>query len=106
MKKLILIALILLAFKSNSQTKVIKHYSNGLVMEIGFIKNDKCDSTWIKFNEEGNIISKAFYKEGMKIGTWEIVTDVNIFQIVYVDGKKAKYTELNFKREIVKSINY
>lgn len=107
MKKLLLSFLLFVSLHSFSQTPFVKHYTNGLIKESGYIKNDKCDSTWYHYDVEGNITSIAHFQNGEKIGTWKISTDKSIIEIQYVQGKKIKYSEFTKEGNIlIASINY
>ena len=74
-------------------TMVVSKYSNNTIEQPGFIDQDgKKDSTWIQYNESGQIVGEGSYSHGIKDGYWYCYNDngKKIFEVLYVDGEKRK----------------
>ena len=66
-------------------------YSNGNTRETGVFLNDEKTSQWLGWDEAGNKIAEAFYKEGKKDGTW-MIWDANgtkRYEMYYSMDKKV-----------------
>lgn len=92
MKKLVLLLFLILTINASAQDKkIVTKNANGSIQEIGFITSDgKKDSTWVRYNNDGTIISTAQFSNGLKNGIWLTFNDngVKLFEIVYVNGYK------------------
>jgi|SRR3954468_9498357 len=70
---------------------VTYYYPNGNVKEMGVFLNDEKNEQWLRWDEAGNKIAEAFYKEGKKDGTW-MIWDTNgtkRYQMYYSMDKKV-----------------
>lgn len=70
---------------------VTYYYSNGNVKEMGTFLNDEKTEQWLRWDEAGNKIAEAFYKEGKKDGTW-MIWDANgtkRYEMYYSMDKKV-----------------
>ena len=86
MKKILIIALVLVAGVTFAQSKprleqvgpLVKatyYFDNGKVQQEGFFKDGKLDGKWTSYNESGAVVALAEYKEGVKSGKWIIASD-------------------------------
>lgn len=53
---------------------VYKKTRNHIVLEEGYYKNDKKDSTWTKYGGYGDILIKGNYTNDKKVGIWQYFT--------------------------------
>lgn len=70
---------------------VTYYYTNGNVKETGVFLNDEKAAQWLRWDEAGNKIAEAFYKEGKKDGTW-MIWDANgtkRYEMYYAMDKKV-----------------
>ncbi|MCH2213764.1 MAG: hypothetical protein MK086_01205 [Flavobacteriales bacterium] len=47
-------------------------YDNGKIEETGVLSKGEKVGTWIKYNPDGDKISKGSYKDGLKNGEWKV----------------------------------
>ena len=104
MKNLILIAIFSICFVGSAQdiqptykaegdlVKATYYYEDGSVRVEGFFKDKKLTGQWTQFDEKGNKIQIANYKDGQKVGKW------------FVWGKDA-LKEINYDNNAIVSIN-
>ena len=60
-----------------------------------------CDSTWKLYDNTGKLVQVAHYLNGTKTGVWEYYLDDYIGQVVYSDGYKVRYLELNYQGKLL-----
>jgi TonB family protein len=60
-----------------------KRTKNKLVIEEGYYKNNKKDSTWITYGSYGDILVKGNYANGEKVGTWRYFTNEGQLEQAY-----------------------
>lgn len=80
--------------KTIAQTKEVTiKYDNGTILEKGFYdENNKRDSLWITYDEQGNVVEEGYYVNGNKEGVWNCYNEKGskVFQVVYHNGRKRK----------------
>jgi antitoxin component YwqK of YwqJK toxin-antitoxin module len=98
MKKVILIALFsisLVGYSQNNQTtyttqgdlvKATYFHEDGSVSVEGYFKDKKLTGEWVRFDKKGNIIQRAHYKVGKKVGTWFVWDTAGLKEINYDDN--------------------
>lgn len=77
---------------AGDQVKVTYYFENGAIYKQGFFKNKKLSGNWLEFDQKGNKVASAFYKDGKKVGTW--------FQ-----WANNKLREINYDDNIIKSVS-
>jgi 6-phosphogluconolactonase (cycloisomerase 2 family) len=77
------------SLKLNKETNLIEatyYHDNGEISQKGtFTLDGKLEGNWISYDEKGNKLVSAFYKNGKKVGKW----------IHWVDGEKKVITYNN-----------
>lgn len=76
--------------KQNGLTKATYFFDDGKIKETGYFNNDKLQGKWISYNEKGEIIVIANYKNGKKIGKWFVVSNDTIKELNYKNNKLTK----------------
>ncbi|MEP1487818.1 MAG: nicotinic acid mononucleotide adenyltransferase [Algibacter sp.] len=62
--------------KETNQIDVVYYHDNGKVSQTGsYTADGKLEGEWLSYNNEGETIVKAYYKNGMKVGKWIHVID-------------------------------
>lgn len=57
--------------KDTNLIDAIYYHENGEISQTGsFTADGKLEGNWISYDEEGNKIVSAFYKNGKKVGKW------------------------------------
>lgn len=78
-------------FKNGIKNGPYKKYAkNGIVFEESNYKNDEFDGTAIFRNDANVIVSKGIYKNGKKVGMWEITTKGKTEQVNMSFPKQIK----------------
>lgn len=101
MKNIVIIAIALFTSFSFSQKEktlilneetnlidVVYYHDNGEVSQTGsFTTEGKLEGNWVSFDDEGNKLVSAYYKNGKKVGKW----------VHWVDGEKkiVRYDDNN-----------
>lgn len=83
-------------YLNNVLSGPFKTFINGKTYISGFMKNNEYDGERITYNEKGEIAQKAYYKEGIKVGTWEDYNDNG--KLI----KKSIYDETGNLKEVKK----
>ena len=81
--------------KQEDLVKATYFYEDGQVKEIGFFKNDKLHGEWVSFDQEGRKTAIANYAEGLKVGTWYVVTNQSVKELTYESNKLVSVKEVN-----------
>jgi len=88
---------------------VTYYYPNGNVKETGVFINDEKAEQWLRWDEAGNKIAAAFYKEGKKDGTW-MIWDANgtkRYEMYYsMDKKVGKWSMWDEKGNLTSEKEY
>lgn len=104
MKKIIILALILVSAIGYSQTekptfekegdlvKATYYYDNGNVKVQGFFKNKKLTGVWTAFDNDGKKTKIANYENGVKTGKWFI-------------WDKDSLKEINYDNNVIVAVN-
>ena len=74
--------------------EVTIYYEDGKIKEKGYYKNKKLHGEWNKFDKDGVKITKAFYTNGKKTGTWIFLSEGKLIEFVYEEHRIAVVTEL------------
>ena len=101
MKKLILFTALLLGLNLSAQNrkvtqlengtiKVEQYYDNGTMQQVSYYYNNIGVGTWLKYDEQGNLIAQA----KMKNGRPEILTCYEDGVITIIDRKKRSITKM------------
>ncbi len=67
------------------KVKATFFHDNGQVMQEGYFVKGKLDGTWVSYDENGNKIAAAEYKNGKKVGKW----------FFWSDADQSGFTSLN-----------
>ncbi|MFD1314940.1 hypothetical protein [Namhaeicola litoreus] len=81
--------------KQDDLVKVSYFFDNGDLKEVGYFKENKLHGQWIAFNEEGKKVTVANYEEGKKVGTWYVVTNDSVKELVYDANKLVSVKDIN-----------
>ena len=73
--------------KQDNLTKATYYFDNGDIKEVGFFKNKKLQGKWISYNQEGKITAIANYENGIKEGTWFVVSNDTVKELTYKSNK-------------------
>ena len=75
-----------------------KTYNNGQVAETGTFNSDRQPHGEFRaYDENGNLLTVAYYRNGLKNGTWKHWTNDKYTQVVYSKGRMIKaIEEINF----------
>ena len=87
--------------KQDDLVKATYFYEDGNVKQIGFFKNKKLHGEWTYFNQKGEKTTIAKYENGMKTGTWLVLSDGIVKEVTYdknkiVEVKDLEETDLAF----------
>ncbi len=70
--------------KETNLIDVVYYHDNGDVSQTGsYTADGKLEGQWISFNEAGEKIVTAYYKNGKKVGKWIYVIDGKIKEVDY-----------------------
>jgi len=95
-KQFILLTLLLCCFKitnAQKQTKKVKeYYTNGVIKIKGFEKNNTKTGTWYYYTNNGKLLQKESWKNGVLKYTIKYNEKVKASEIIYQNGtiKKLK----------------
>ena len=120
MKKLLTIVLISLSslcwsqsrdtlFLKNNLIKKISFYKSGAIREIGFFDlNERRHGVWALYLENGNCVSLASFKHGLKHGEWVMYDDnLNVVcRMFWNEGKKVGTWEMYKEGELTEQRIY
>ena len=81
--------------KQEDLVKATNFYEDGKVKENGFVKNDKLHGEWVSFDQEGRKTAIANSAEGLKVGTWYVVTNQSVKELTYESNKLVSVKEVN-----------
>lgn len=70
--------------KETNLIDVVYYHDNGQISQTGsYTADGKLEGQWISYNEEGETIVTAYYKEGKKVGKWMYKIDGKIKEVDY-----------------------
>ncbi|GAL66051.1 hypothetical protein [Jejuia pallidilutea] len=70
--------------KETNLIDVVYYHANGEISQTGsYTADGKLEGQWISFNEEGETIVTAYYKEGKKVGKWIYIIDGKLKEVDY-----------------------
>ena len=115
MKKVILIALFsisLVGYSQNNQTtyttqgdlvKATYFHEDGSVRVEGYFKDKKLTGEWVRFDKKGNIVQRADYNVGKKVGTWSVWSTAGLKEINYDDNEIVSVNLLKPKLNVAQN---
>lgn len=70
---------------------VVSYYDNGQIEEMGAITANNKEGYWNRYDQAGNKIAVAQYRQGMKHGTWKVWSSEGVLRVVmeYDKGKRV-----------------
>src|SRR5690554_6051401 len=70
---------------------IVSYYENGQIEEIGTMAANIKEGHWNRFDEAGNKIAIAQYRQGQKHGTWKVWSPEGVLRVVmeYDKGKRV-----------------
>jgi antitoxin component YwqK of YwqJK toxin-antitoxin module len=81
--------------KQDDLVKVSYFFDSGELKEVGYFKENKLHGQWVAFNEEGKKVTIANYENGKKVGTWYVVTNDSVKELVYDANKLVSVKDIN-----------
>jgi antitoxin component YwqK of YwqJK toxin-antitoxin module len=67
------------------------YYDNGVIEEKGTLDRNVMQGKWVKYNNRGDVVTRARFKDGEKHGVWKVWDGKGNLRMVleYEDGKPA-----------------
>lgn len=88
---------------TNDLTEVNIYYEDGAIMQHGFYtKEGKLHNSWESYHTNGSLKCVAFYKEGVKVGTWTYWDDGIISKVEYKNNEVVSIKEFQ-ESELIKN---
>jgi antitoxin component YwqK of YwqJK toxin-antitoxin module len=90
----------------------VRYHENGTIAEMGRIVKNKPEGVWKKWDEDGNLIARIKYKDGLKVGkfvTWDAEGNVVAKGSYNKNGERKgiwKYTAIAQDETQRRSFNY
>ena len=73
--------------KDTNLIEVVYYHNNGEISQTGsYTADGKLEGKWISYDNEGNKLVTAFYKEGKKVGKWVYVIDGEEKEVDYTNS--------------------
>ena len=70
--------------KETNQIDVVYYHDNGQVSQTGsYTADGKLEGEWISYDNAGEVLVKAYYKNGKKVGKWIHVVDGIVKEVDY-----------------------
>lgn len=70
--------------KETNLIEVVYYHDNGEISQTGsYTADGKLQGQWLSFNEDGEKIVTAYYKEGKKVGKWIYLIDGKLKEVDY-----------------------
>ena len=69
--------------------KATYYYADGSIKTQGFFKNKMLTGEWIRYDESGNKLQLAYYKNGKKVGKWFLWSKETLKEINYENNSIA-----------------
>ena len=91
------------------KVKATYFHENGQVMQEGYFVKGKLEGNWVSYDENGNKIAIAEYKNGKKVGKWFFWTDssdrgfATLSEVDYTNNRIASVK--NWKKEALVNVN-
>ncbi|AYN66259.1 nicotinic acid mononucleotide adenyltransferase [Euzebyella marina] len=116
MKNIMLLAVLALTFnlgygqkekevKLNKETNLIEatyFHDNGAISQQGtFDLDGKLHGDWLKYNEQGDLISEGTYTKGVRTGKWKFISDGVVKEVEFDNNVIASVTDKGNKSSLV-----
>ncbi|WP_136482415.1 toxin-antitoxin system YwqK family antitoxin [Cognatitamlana onchidii] len=70
--------------KETNLIEVVYYHDNGEVSQTGtYTVDGKLEGEWLSFNEKGEKLVTAYYKDGKKVGKWIYVIEGELKEVDY-----------------------
>lgn len=81
--------------KQGDLIKATYYFDNGKTKEVGFFLENKLHGEWITFNDEGKKTAVANYENGKKTGTWFVLANGSVKELIYVSNKLVSVRDID-----------
>ena len=91
--------------KLNTETNLIEatyFHDNGEISQQGtFDLDGKLHGDWLKYNEEGDLISEGRYNRGIRTGKWRFISNGVVKEVEFDNNAIASVTDKGNKSSLV-----
>lgn len=88
----------------NGLVQATYYHADGTVRETGFFKNKKLHGAWLRYDEDGNIMTKAKYDQGKRTGVWLFWEDDKLREVTYDKHAIVEVTTWTNSTTLVKNM--